>query len=387
MLAPMTTPRTPRPTPPSPDGTDRSGRGSSGSTRAIALVAMLVAAVALALAAWGLVGRGGSGCQQQAWQVAPKADQLPQDWTISAQQYDIDKKSMSILGPQPADQNASQAVVYATVTCFGDGAAESVTLSEQAAKDAGQTVTSRDDLGDQAYSSTDDTGAAFLQLRHGPIVVYLAASGDATSTEMDQIASAFDKALGGDGGAVSAASGQPAGSDDALASQDASGDVPSDAAASGDNASPAAPALEAALPTKVGDTALTVDSATGSTVLSDDQGSRAILAALRAEGKGPDALQLAQAYDPNQAADITITAFSVDGMKVEKLQELVESSWLASSGAGVTKGSVKLGGKDWTKIDYGDEGSIDYVRAQDGKVFVITTSDPTIAEQAAAAIR
>ena len=53
-------------------------------------------------------------------------------------------------------------------------------------------------------------------------------------------------------------------------------------------------------------------------------------------------------------------------------------------GLGVTQSPTTLGGKDYTKIDLGDGGPIDYVRTKDGVVFVITTSDASLAGQAAA---
>ena len=143
-----------------------------------------------------------AGCQQQAWDVTPAAEDLPAGWVASASQYDIDRKTMSFLGPTPQDETSSQAVIYATVTCFRAGAEDGVTRSRAAAEAAGQSVADRDDLGEQAYSAVDDSGAAFLQMRTGKIVVYLAASGDASATEVDELASAFDKALGGDGGTI-----------------------------------------------------------------------------------------------------------------------------------------------------------------------------------------
>ena len=95
------------------------------------------------------------------------------------------------------------------MTCFDEGAADAVARSEQAAKDADQTVTTRDDLGDGGFAATDEGGSNFLQLRHGDVVVYLAASGEVDPTEVDGIASAYDKALGGDGGAVAVGTQDP----------------------------------------------------------------------------------------------------------------------------------------------------------------------------------
>ena len=88
------------------------------------------------------------------------------------------------------------------MTCFNEGAEDAVARSEQAARDANQVVTERDDLGDGGFAATDENGSNFIQLRHDDVVVYLAASADVEGSDVDPIASAYDKALGGDGGAV-----------------------------------------------------------------------------------------------------------------------------------------------------------------------------------------
>ncbi len=382
MLARMTTPQTPRPAPApaTQRSEERALADSVGTSRVIALVAMLIAAVALGLAAWGFFAQGAPECQQQAWATTPADADLPADWAITAQQYDLERKTMSLLGPIVDDETGAQGVTYATITCFGADAAESVTLSQQAAVAAGQTVVERPDLGEQAYSSTDDTGSVFLQLRHGPIVVYLAASADATAREVDQLASAFDKALGGDGGTIAAATPVPDATEVPLDSLEPD---PSEEAAV---ESPVVPGLEAALPAAVGDVVLVADSATGSTILGEDQGSRAILAALRTEGLDADALQVAQAYDETGESDLSILAMAVDGMDLAKVQDLVLDSWLAASGAGVNRTTVTLAGDEWVLLDYGDDGTKDWVRAKGDVVYVITTASDALAEQAAAAI-
>lgn len=355
------------------------------STRWIAVLALVAAGIALGLGIWGVVAPAGAsaGCQTQAWDVTPSGSTLPAGWTVSATQYDLQRKTMSLVGPVPVDDTSAQAVVYVTVTCFNEGAADSVVRSAKAAADAGQNVTNRDDLGDQAFEATDDTGAVFLQLRHGHLVVYLAASGDATPDEVDALASAFDKALGGDGGAISLASDKPGGATPgptSLSSTDPAGTSQEPAA------SAAAPKLEAALPAEVNGIALTINSALGSDILSSDQGSRAILAALRADGAGPEDLSVAQAYDESGAADITIMAVTVTGMPIANTEKLVLDSWLAASGSGITRTGITLAGAPWTQVDYGDEGARDYVASRGDIVFVITTADPSLAALAAAAL-
>ena len=364
----LTRPRPPRP--PEPD--------AGGSARVIAIVAIVIAGAALALTVFRFFSPASGSCQQQAWDTTPRTEDLPLDWTVSATQYDIMRKTISYLGPQPADDTASQGVIYATVTCFEDGAAESVTRSAKAAQDAQQSVIDRDDLGDGGFSAVDSSGATFLQLRHGKIVVYLAASGDATQTEVDTLASAFDKALGGDGGDI--ATPAPASSDD-LGAVDSLDPNASDAAAS-----PVAPDLEAKLPSQVGDLTMTVYSEDGSTIFAQD-GTRAIQAALRAAGREPSDLRVAEADDDSGNGLLTMMVFNVDGMPVDKTQQLVVDTWLTASGPGVTRDTVTFNGKDWTRIDFGDEGTKAYVRPEGDNVLVITTADPSMAEQAAGSFK
>ena len=375
------TPR-PEPTRARPPATGQAAT-TARTTRVLATAALVLAIAALAFAAWRMIVPADAGCQQEAWDVTPAAEDLPAGWTASASQYDIDRKTMSFLGPTPQDEASSQAVVYATVTCFRSGAEDGVTRSRAAAEDAGQSVADRDDLGEQAYSAVDDSGAAFLQMRAGKIVVYLAASGDASATELDELASAFDKALGGDGGTIAPPDVIPT-DDEAGASLDpgASPD-PGEPLAS---ESPAAPDLVALMPTQVGSIALSTDSATGEVLLSDDQGSRAIVAALRAAGKTPADLRVAQAFDEAGVADLSVLAVTVDGLPAAQTRDIVLENWLAASGDGVTRDTVTLDGREWTRIDYGDGGTLDYVLTDGANVIVITTADAALAEQTAAAL-
>ncbi len=174
------------------------------TTRVLAIAALVLAILAVGLVAVPLIAAPGS-CQDQAWSVNPSTDDLPAGWSIAATQYDLSRKTMSFVGPQPADQFTAQAQVIATVTCFEQGAADAVSRSQQASEDANQSVRERNDLGDQGFSAVDVSGATFLQLRKDRIVVYMASSAEASSTEVDQLASAFDRALGGDGGTTAPA--------------------------------------------------------------------------------------------------------------------------------------------------------------------------------------
>ncbi len=374
----MTTSRPPRPDPaasrPRPPRQPESDAG--GSARVIAVVAIVIAAAVFAITVFRVFGPASQSCQSQAWDTTPKTEDLPVGWNVSATQYDIMRKTISYLGPQPADSSSSQGVIYATVTCFEEGAADSVTRSAKAAQDAGQSVIDRGDLGDGGFSAVDDSGATFLQLRHDKIVVYLAASGDATANEVDTLASAFDKALGGNGGDIAPENPGSSGDLGAVGSDDPNA---SDAAAS-----PVAPDLEAMLPAQVGDSAMSVYSEDGSTIFQQD-GTRSIQAAVRAAGREPADLRVAEADDDSGA--LSMMVFNVRGMPVDKTQQLVIDTWLSASGPGVIRDTVTFKGKDWTRIDFGDEGTKAYVRSEGDNVLVITTADPSVAEQAAAAFK
>ena len=71
-----------------------------------------------------------------------------------------------------------------------------------------------------------------------------------------------------------------------------------------------------------------------------------------------------------------ITGLSVDGMSQKALKSLAIDAWLAATGAGVKKEAVTVGGRDVTRIDYGDGGKLDYVLADNGVVYIVESSDP-----------
>lgn len=375
---PVTTPKTPRTEPVRSRSVASEWdqlAASARTSRLLAAAALGLAIVAVAVAGWQALGRTES-CHEAAWAVTPDTASVLADWT-SVSQYDTDGKSMRFIGPLPGDEFTPQAEVIATVTCFEQGAAESVDRSRQAAEDAGQTVVDRPDLAEQAFGATDTSGASFVQLRKGRIVVYLAAAAETSVTEVDGLASAFDIALGGDGGDIAPELPEP--SDDlGLGSLDPGASLPEE--------SQAAPDLVAMLPTSVGDINLVANSYTGSTFLGDDPGSRAVLAALREESLEPDDLRVADAYDELGESDLSILVVTVDGMPADQTRDLVMDVWLAATGPGVTRESLEMGGRTWMRVDYGDGGLIDYVLTEDDVVLVLTTADPELAEQAATAL-
>jgi hypothetical protein len=370
---PNTVPQAPRRRP----SEERAAVAASARTATqLAVVAILIAGVALGLTLWRvLLPAATSSCQTTVWDSQPAANELPQGWSVRGTTFDVNRRTTQFASSDSSADTGTPNVL-STVTCFADGSASDVvSRAQKAARDVGQDVSVRTDLSDGGFEATDASGTIFLEFRRGDIIVDSVGSGGATATDIETVASAYDKALGGDGGAIS--SPEPVSSDDTGASPGASDDT-------GASSSPAAPELEKLLPTKVGTYDLVVDSALGDAVLQDDAGSRAIIAALKAEGKGPEALQLAQAYETSQTPPaISIFAFKVAGMDVAKVRQFVLDSWLAASGTGITKTQVSLAGKDYTKVDRGDGGQVDYVRVKDDVVFVVTTADATLAADAA----
>jgi len=383
----MTEPRRPSRSPyPAPDQVPQAPRRRPSDERAalaastktatqLAVLAIVIAGIALGLSVWRSIAPAAASCQSAVWDAQPAGNQLPDQWTVKGTSLDPNRRTTQFAGVDPGDGSGAPNVL-ATVTCFPDGAADAVNRAQAAAREIGQVVNAKTDLSDGGFEATDPSGAIFLEFRRGDIVVDLAASGGATATDIETVASAFDKSLGGDGGSIATpepSSSADLGSADPSASDDGSGSTHD------------APELEKLLPTTVGGVALSVDSALGGTVLTTDPGGRAATAALKAKGKTPDDLRYAQAVDPNQTLALNAVAISVSGLTAADTQTML-LDWFQLSGPGVTHTDVKLAGKAWTRYDLGDEGPAYYFRSDGVAVMVITTSDPALAEQAAAAM-
>ena len=137
----MTTPRIPRPEPgaPRPRTIDEQQRTESAArtTRRLAIAALVLAVVGVGVAGVSALAPSDDSCQTRAWDTAPKEADLPADWAVVSSQYDIARKSMSLLGPGSADGTTAQPVVYATITCYPSGAGDAVIRSAEASKAAG----------------------------------------------------------------------------------------------------------------------------------------------------------------------------------------------------------------------------------------------------------
>ena len=148
--------------------------------------------------------------------------------------------------------------------------------------------------------------------------------------------------------------------------------------------SSAAADLLALLPDEVTGTTLTSDTATGADLAEAGAAGRAMIAALGTLDLAAEDLLVAQAYDANGELDLYLLAFQAPGTPASDLAPIVLETWLSASTSGVTTSPVTLGGKELTKVSYGDDGSVSYVRAAGETVIVIETSDEALAAAAAA---
>lgn len=396
----MTLPRS-SPTPSRAGAADSRAPGDpSASSRArltllVASIALVVAALGLAFGAAAFLRGGGDACRTAAWDSEPSAGDLPADWTVSTSQVGPDGLGVTLAGAT-SDASTDTPTIYVTVSCYGADAGAALTRSRERVEQAGEAVTPLTDLGDDGYGLSDaTTGALAVHFRRGALVAYLATTGTVAESDLDAIAAAVDtamrRALGGSGPQVSAT--LPAATLGPASSADPSSSVsPAPSATGGAEASPsvspdeAAPELVALLPTEAAGTALTRDSAAGADVLGDDSVSRALAAALRSLGATADDLRVAQAYDETDTLDVYLIAFSVAGVSGSKLEPSILSIWLAAGADGVTTKTATVGGKEITTVDYGDAGSMAYVRTTAEAVVILQTADAALAAEVVAGL-
>ncbi len=190
-------------------------------------------------------------------------------------------------------------------------------------------------------------------------------------------------APGASGSLVAAASAAPGLSASAAPGLAASA-APSSAASAAP--SPAAPILEAEMPRSVDGVTLTVESATDATSLSSDPSGRALDAAMTSLGRKPSDLEIAIAYDAAGSLDLSVLGFRVAGVDPATLRPLVLDTWLAAGTPGVTTTTASLSGIAATKVSYGDGGPDAYLFVRGDSVFLVETSDASIAAKAVGAM-
>jgi hypothetical protein len=342
----------------------------------LALLAIVIAAGALAFA---LIGRGSSdltACRSAAWAAVPDGAKLPSGWQIASTDLNANGMTVSLVGPTPADETAQPPVVYASVTCYGDAAGAALAENRNGADAAGATIRDRTANGDAYDVDNPSTGSVTTLFRVGGLIGQIADAGTTAPADLAAITTAVASAMGngtaaGTGPPVSVATG----------SDSPTGSTPPGSAEPSPSAF--APALEATMPVDVGGTALTIQSNSAAEILGDDPTSRALGARIRALGGTIEQLEVAQAFDETGTLPILIEGFRLPGTAGTKLKAVIEDTWLSASGDGVTKSTVTLGGKSLTKIDYGDQGTTEYVYTKDENVIVIETSDTAIATEIA----
>jgi hypothetical protein len=160
-------------------------------------------------------------------------------------------------------------------------------------------------------------------------------------------------------------------------------DAPTDSVAP---VAPVSPVLENRLPKTIAGVDLTVQSAVDATNLSNGPNGRALNATMVRLGKQPSDLEIALAFDQSGSLDLTIIGFRADGVASGEIRTAVMDAWLAAGTPGVVTSSVALSGAQATKLSYGDGGADEYVLTIDDSVFVLETSDVTLAQSAASAL-
>ena len=354
---------------------------------ALGFAALAVGLVALG---WTLFasGRGASDCQARAWDSIPEERALPDGWAVTATNFFVGNSTVTLEGPA-AETDTGEGVVYATVTCYGNDGSEALARSRAADAATGSPTTDLDGIGDEGYAIEDGSGLSAMHFRRGDLVSYLVVAGNVTPDELRSAATAFDQAMidakAGDLPSIAPA-GTPGPVDETLPIEPSA--LPSEAplGSQDPNASPASPELERLLPTEIGGTPYIVESFTGADAFGNDAGSRAVTAGLRALGKSPADLELAEAYDENQAVDLYLFGFRLPGADPEALQSLVLNSWLVADAEGVTTEEVELGGKTMTHVDYGDDFPDAYVYSLGDTAIIIYSGSPDLAEAAAEAL-
>ena len=145
------------------------------------------------------------------------------------------------------------------------------------------------------------------------------------------------------------------------------------------------PALEAVLPKTAGATALTTQSWTGTTLLSDDGWSNAFTTFLQSVGKTPADLLIAQGYDQTGNIDLTVAAFKISGVSAADVRKTLVNAWKADYPELATT-SETVGGKKVTKGVFQDTGIDSYWYEHEDLVYDVETADSDLAATVLAAL-
>ena len=357
----------------------------------IGIAALVVAVVALAMSAIQVGLAATNDCDSEAWDAVPAEGSLPAGWTIAETQISNDALELSLDGPSAAQGGAATA--FATVSCHGTTASAFVDRSSHAAEAAGQSSIEIAPIGDQRWATrSSDVSTTQITFRRGGLVTELEGSTSIEIGVLEEIAHAIDAAITRTdvAPASSGASVEPSGSEVAIGSPEASASASVPASAGADpSAAPsqAAPELVGLLPEEIDGLAMTINSATGDTLLgADDAQSRAVRTGLAQLGRADTDLEVAQAYDATRELDMFLLAFRLADSEPGQLAELIERVWLLTGSPGVAREVETLGGKDVTVVSYDDDLNDQYVYSVADAVFLIDAADATVAEQVVAAL-
>jgi hypothetical protein len=347
---------------------------------------LVLSAIALAVAGIGLwlavAPSASSTCQSRAWDSLPADEDLPQGWTVATSNYFVGNLTVTIAGPL-ADGAEQPGEIFATVTCYEGDASEALARSRSADHVVGNQTNETTNLGDGGYEILDESAAlAAVHFRRGDLAAYI--QGDASAEDLRAVAAVFDRAMqdARPGGIPSIV---PLRTFD-LGSFDPSFDPGEESI---DPSSPL-PSVEpselaAILPTEVSGTAFTVEGLDQSQ-LGGSPGGRALVAGVRALGREPADLLVAQAYDELGEIDLYFLAFQLPDADPTAFKALILDSWLVAGAEGVTVTEVELGGKDVTSIDYVEDAPPGYLYTSGTIAVVVQAGDATVATAAIEAL-
>ena len=366
-------------------------RGSFPVALILGLAALAVAGVALTWSLFFSGTRGADDCQARAWDSIPEERDLPSGWTVAATSFFVGNMTVTLEGPA-ADAETGEGVIYTTVTCYGKDSPEALARSRAADASTGSPTADLDGIGEEGYQVDDGTGLSAIHFRRGDLVSYLVVAGNVTPEELRAAGSAFDQAMidakAGDLPSIEPAGTlAPGGESPSIQSPGIEPSAPpSGLPAESPAGGPASPELDALLPKDIGGTPYVVTTYVATDVFGDDAGSRAVTAGLRELGKTPADLELAEAYDQNQAVDLYLFAFRLPDADPAALRSLVLDSWLVADAEGVMTEEVELGGKTLTHVEYGDEFPEAYLYSVGDVAVIIHTGSEDLAADAAEAL-
>ncbi len=365
----------------------------------ISIVALVVAGLALGVVLTRPPAADLSSCQTAAWDSVPKADALPAGWSLGTTVFSIDSLGVTLVGPTPSS-GTSGAIAYISVSCYGGSGHDALTRSHQAALTGGGTDLAFGQVGDESAAIREASGTVSVYLLRGRLVASVAAASTVDVGALEQAARAIDDAMAHAQSLTAGASGTTGSTPSAAAVSGAPSPSPSEGQGPSAGPSPtpnvgaaptgsapdshAAPDLEALLPRSVNGTALASQSLAGADALGSDVASQALGKALTDLGRTPADFAIAEAYDPTGNLGVYVLAFRVTGIDGAHLEPAIVDSWLAAAPSGVTRSTVPLGDKSFTKVTFGDGGAADYVYPHGNVVFDIQTADDSLARAAAA---